>query len=213
MSGILLGLFTVVLILVSAFLVLIILMQRASSNSGMGSALGGGAAESALGGEAGNVLTKLTVKASVVFFVVAFGLYLGHLARYDANESVNLAMPTIKVDPDADAEPVGSGLTAIPDSTAAASEAETDEAIEAPEVEAGSESGNSEVEGVIEQLEENGAAIEEELEAAVESVEAEANDANEQVESAVEEIDLPSATETTENVDEQVEDLIETPIP
>ena len=42
----------------------------------MGSALGGGAAEQALGADANNVLTKLTIRGTIVFFVLAFGLYM-----------------------------------------------------------------------------------------------------------------------------------------
>jgi len=89
MSAIIFGLMTLLLILVSGFLVLIILMQRASSNSGMGSALGGGAAESALGAGAGNVLTKGTIIGSVAFFVLSFGLYLGLLAQADDRGPTN----------------------------------------------------------------------------------------------------------------------------
>lgn len=72
--------FTAVLLLLSAFVVLIILMQKPSANAGMGSALGGGAAEQAFGGNAGNVLTKTTVFAIIGFFVLSFALYLGNLA-------------------------------------------------------------------------------------------------------------------------------------
>ena len=51
--NIVLGILTVVLILVSLFLILVVLAQRAKSDGGMGSALGGGMAESAFGGETG----------------------------------------------------------------------------------------------------------------------------------------------------------------
>ena len=89
MSAIIIGLMSLLLILVSGFLVLIILMQRASSNSGMGSALGGGAAESALGAGAGNMLTKSTIIGSVAFFVLSFGLYLYLLAGADERGPAN----------------------------------------------------------------------------------------------------------------------------
>ena len=79
MSSILIGIFTFVLIIVCILLVLVILMQRPNANAGMGAALGGGAAEGMFGGEAGNVLTKATVKLTVLFFVLAAGLYLGHI--------------------------------------------------------------------------------------------------------------------------------------
>lgn len=87
MSAIIFGLLTIALILVSGYLILIILMQRASSNSGMGAALGGGAAESALGAGAGNVLTQGTIYGSAAFFVLSFGLYLGFLAVADEEQS------------------------------------------------------------------------------------------------------------------------------
>ena len=71
----------VFLFLVSVLVVLIILMQRPSANAGMGSALGGGAAESVFGGESANVLTKMTTTLTVILFVLSFGLYLGFVAR------------------------------------------------------------------------------------------------------------------------------------
>jgi preprotein translocase subunit SecG len=73
-------LFTTLLVLLSAFVVLVILMQKPSANAGMGSALGGGAAEQAFGGSAANVLTKTTIFSVIGFFVISFGLYLGNLA-------------------------------------------------------------------------------------------------------------------------------------
>ncbi len=79
MSSILIGLFTLILIIICILLVLVILMQRPNANAGMGSALGGGAAQDMFGGETGNVLTKATVKLSVLFFVISAGLYLGYL--------------------------------------------------------------------------------------------------------------------------------------
>lgn len=62
--------------------VLVILMQRPSANAGMGAALGGGAAESAFGGEAGNVLTKATTILIITFIVLSLGLFLGFKALY-----------------------------------------------------------------------------------------------------------------------------------
>ncbi len=71
----------VVLFLVCLLVVLIILMQRPSANAGMGSALGGGAAESVFGGESANVLSKMTTTLTVILFILSFGLYLGFVAR------------------------------------------------------------------------------------------------------------------------------------
>ena len=66
-----------VLAFVSIITVLVILMQRPSANAGMGASLGGGAAESAFGGEAGNVLTKMTNIFIIIFLVLSLGLFLG----------------------------------------------------------------------------------------------------------------------------------------
>ena len=71
----------VVLFLVCLLVVLIILMQRPSANAGMGSALGGGAAESVFGGESANVLSKIPTTHTVMLFIISFGLYLGFVAR------------------------------------------------------------------------------------------------------------------------------------
>lgn len=79
MGSLLIGIFTLILVVVCILLVLVILMQRPNANAGMGSALGGGAAESTFGGEAGNVLTRATVKLTVLFFVISAGLFLGYI--------------------------------------------------------------------------------------------------------------------------------------
>jgi preprotein translocase subunit SecG len=77
--SIVLSLFTFVLVLVSAIMVLVILMQRAKSDGGVGAALGGGMAEAAFGAESSNVLSRTTEYAAVIFFVLSFGLYLGNI--------------------------------------------------------------------------------------------------------------------------------------
>ena len=76
MLSILISFLTFVLILVGLFMVLVILMQRASANAGMGSAFGGGVAESAFGAETTNILTRATKWSAVVFFLLSFVLYL-----------------------------------------------------------------------------------------------------------------------------------------
>ncbi len=73
------GFLTIVLVLVSIFMVLLVLMQRGSQNGGLGAAMGGGMAESALGAETSSVLSKWTRNTAIVFFVLVFGLYLGRL--------------------------------------------------------------------------------------------------------------------------------------
>ena len=80
MSDFLLYASVVALFLVCILVVLVILMQRPSANAGMGSALGGGAAETVFGGESANVLSKMTTALTVILFVLSFGLYLGFVA-------------------------------------------------------------------------------------------------------------------------------------
>ena len=70
------------LIIVSLFLILVVLMQRANSDGGLGAAFGGGITESAFGTEAGNVMTKITKYTFIVFFVSGFILYLAILAQH-----------------------------------------------------------------------------------------------------------------------------------
>ncbi len=76
MSALLISLLTLVLILISGFIVLLVLMQRTSQSGGMGAALGGGAAESAFGSDTNNILTKGTIYGIIAFFLVALGLFL-----------------------------------------------------------------------------------------------------------------------------------------
>lgn len=98
MTGFFIGLFSIVLILLSLFVVLIVLMQRPSANAGMGSSLGGGIAESAFGGESGNVLTRFTVYCTIGFFIIAFGLYLVHMGRLGANVAdTGTGLPEINI--------------------------------------------------------------------------------------------------------------------
>ena len=95
--SIVLGILTFVLILVSLFIVLVVLAQK-SKDGGMGAALGGGAAEAAFGAETGNVLSKSTIYAAVLFFVLAFALYLGRIYESKhASAAAGSALPTIAV--------------------------------------------------------------------------------------------------------------------
>src|SRR3954470_17166206 len=95
--SLLLGIFTFILILVSLFLVLIVLAQK-SKDGGMGAALGGGAAEAAFGADTSNVLSKSTIYAAILFFVLSFVLYLGRIyERGQARIGANNALPSIAV--------------------------------------------------------------------------------------------------------------------
>lgn len=95
--SILLGILTFILILVSGFLVLVVLMQK-SKDGGVGAALGGGATEAAFGADTTNVLSKSTIYAAVMFFVLAFVLYLGRIyERKTASAADGSALPAIAV--------------------------------------------------------------------------------------------------------------------
>lgn len=89
------GILTFVLLLTSLFMVLVVLMQRAKSDGGMGSALGGGSMESTFGAETSNVLTGATIKAAIVFFVVSFILYLAHIYQAKHHEGEDAQLPTV----------------------------------------------------------------------------------------------------------------------
>ncbi|MBR1843772.1 MAG: preprotein translocase subunit SecG [Opitutales bacterium] len=78
---------SIALLFLCAWLILLILMQKPSANAGMGAALGGGAAESAFGGEASNVLTRWTVYGVIGFFVLALTLSLAQIYRHHHDES------------------------------------------------------------------------------------------------------------------------------
>ena len=85
--SILLGICTFVLILTSIILILLVLAQKAKSDGGMGAAMGGGVAEATFGADTGNVLSKATINASIVFFVLSFALYLGRI--YEGKHSAS----------------------------------------------------------------------------------------------------------------------------
>ena len=117
--SIVLGILTFVLILVSLFIVLVVLAQK-SKDGGMGAALGGGAAEAAFGAETGNVLSKSTIYAAVMFFVLAFALYLGriyeskHAAAADGSMLPRIAVPAAAPVPVATTVPLTVPTTAVP---------------------------------------------------------------------------------------------------
>ncbi|MDG1324302.1 MAG: preprotein translocase subunit SecG [Opitutales bacterium] len=78
--------FTTFLILVCLVVVLLIMIQRTSG--GMGSALGGGAADQVLGAGSAAQLTKMTVWGILGFFILSFALYA--LYQSEAGESEEL---------------------------------------------------------------------------------------------------------------------------
>jgi preprotein translocase subunit SecG len=117
--SILIGIFTFVLILISVFLVLVVLAQKAKTDGGMGATLGGGATEAAFGADTGNVLTKATINAAIAFFVLTFGLYLGHIYVSKHTKTTEGQLPVIEVP----ATPAASPEAAAPAVTTEAPEA------------------------------------------------------------------------------------------
>jgi preprotein translocase subunit SecG len=111
MLSVSLWILTFILILVSLFLILVVLAQK-TKDGGMGATLGGGAVESTFGAEAGNVLTRMTKYAAILFFVLAFVLYVGrvyernHGGRVDSGTALpNIAAPALPPAPTTSATP------------------------------------------------------------------------------------------------------------
>jgi preprotein translocase subunit SecG len=95
--SILLALCTTVLIITSLLLILLVLAQKAKSDGGMGAAMGGGMAEATFGADTGNVLSKATINAAIVFFVLSISLYLGRIYESKHSTSAGGLLPTISV--------------------------------------------------------------------------------------------------------------------
>jgi preprotein translocase subunit SecG len=115
----LLGFGIVALVLLSLFIILIVLMQRPSANAGMGSTLGGSAAEQAFGSDTGNILTKATVWGTIIFFVLCMGLFLGTQKRVASENKANQSLSPneeASVTPDSSLsvqpQPANSGISA-----------------------------------------------------------------------------------------------------
>jgi protein translocase SecG subunit len=86
---------SVLLVAVSAFAILIVLMQRSSEGGGFGSSLGGNAMESVFGGEAGGVLVRTTVKTIVAFFLLALLLSMTHIHRSRHGQRAGSHLPDL----------------------------------------------------------------------------------------------------------------------
>lgn len=93
MVDILIVLLSLVLLLTAFGLIFLVLMQRASTDGGMGTAFGGGVTESAFGADTGNVLTRFTRYAVVLFFVLSFVLYLLYIKDHQPEVS-DAALPS-----------------------------------------------------------------------------------------------------------------------
>ena len=94
MISVLIGIFTFVLIIVALFLILVVLAQRAKSDSGM-AAMGGGMMESAFGPDTSNVLSRLTIRGAIVFFLLSFLIFLGYIRLRSHPAGAREALPNI----------------------------------------------------------------------------------------------------------------------
>jgi len=92
--SLLISILTFVLVLVSLFLILVVLMQKAKADGGV-AAMGGGMAESTFGAETGNVLSKATINAAIAFFVISFALYLAHIYQSKHRETADGKLPNV----------------------------------------------------------------------------------------------------------------------
>lgn len=111
MLSVSLWILTFILILVSLFLILVVLAQK-TKDGGIGATLGGGATEAAFGAEAGNVLTRMTKYAAILFFVLAFVLYIGRV--YERNHGGRVGDGTALPNIAAPALPPTAPTTALP---------------------------------------------------------------------------------------------------
>jgi preprotein translocase subunit SecG len=104
MISVFIGIGTFLLILVALALILVVLAQRAKADGGM-AAMGGGMMESTFGPDTSSVLSKFTIRATIVFFVLSFLLYLGYVRVRSHGSGGRGSLPNISA---------GSGLPAIP---------------------------------------------------------------------------------------------------
>ena len=79
---------TTILTLLCLLIVLLVMLQR--SSGGMGSALGGGAADQVLGAGSAAQLTKYTVWSILGFFVLSFALYYFYQSEAGSNQATRL---------------------------------------------------------------------------------------------------------------------------
>jgi preprotein translocase subunit SecG len=78
------GILTFFLVINCALLILLILIQLPKKDAGAGMAFGGAAADALFGAGSGNVLTKVTKYATIIFFGLA--LILGYLQNQVHNQ-------------------------------------------------------------------------------------------------------------------------------
>ena len=80
--GLVIGLLTLVLVLTSAFLILLILVQLPKKEAGLGMAFGGATTEALFGAGSGTVLSRLTKYSCGIF--IALAMLLSILRNHEA---------------------------------------------------------------------------------------------------------------------------------
>lgn len=144
---ILIGILQIILVLVSLFLILVVLMQPGSANGGMGAAMGGGAAESALGAESSSVLSRITTRTAITFFVFVLGLNLLILAVHGGDKALaedslpEFEVPTAEETEAATANMLNNLIDSAIESKANATAAGLEEAAEGVKAEVQEEAG------------------------------------------------------------------------
>ena len=112
MLGFFIAFLTVVLVIVSALMTLIVLMQR-PKQEGLGAAFGGGVTDQMWGAQTTNVLQRGTVYLAVMFFVITMILAVLVNAKQRGMKDFNREMTAVT--PDSPSDPVSTpALTAGP---------------------------------------------------------------------------------------------------
>lgn len=128
MISILITIGTVLLILIALFLCLVILAQRTTGDGNM-TAMGGGMVESTFGPDTSSVLSGLTIKSTIAFFVLSFLIYLGYVYRRAHPSGAKGALPNISAPastsamPALPAAPGAKSATPVPAKASAAASA------------------------------------------------------------------------------------------
>jgi preprotein translocase subunit SecG len=111
MISVFIGIGTFLLILVALALILVVLAQRAKSDGGL-AGMGGGMMESAFGPDTSNVLSKFTIRATIVFFILSFLLYLGYVHSRGHVSGGKGSLPNITTTSSLPALPAGGAAAA-----------------------------------------------------------------------------------------------------
>jgi preprotein translocase subunit SecG len=102
---------TIILFLISLFLILLVLVQLPKKEAGLGTAFGGGTTDALFGAGAGNVLTQLTKYCTILFLVLC--LVLSVMNKADSEKTNTAGTDKNKAKKEQPAQP-GKGLGVTP---------------------------------------------------------------------------------------------------